>query len=541
MDKTTIFKKSGRRSVKKGDGKKPSNTVLKMIKYLVVFVAVTLVLFFFTALFIPKLVDTSVYKESLEQWLSYKFARDVTAKDIEINLINGSKIILKDLSIMDDPDFSEEPFLISKEAVLSVKFFPIIRGELVIDGIVFVEADLSIIEDDRGKYNIASLGNGNYKNHNGKNLAPTDLSGFFKSPFKKKSTEIVSIAFTDTVVSLNKIGDDDITKEILKLKGLDVALDDLKPQDNGLLSDMILTNDEDDRNMSNISALFRSSKLPLSGKLTIDNSFGTFLGIPFEEMKLYATIRDNVFKVDEMSFKLFGGVVKSKGFIDLSGKIPELVINSSIAGSMANKLIGIVTLNDETFFGKTTFEGTFTGKGKSIEEMKQKLSGEGIFRIEDGIIPAFSIRTELLSLGIIPRNDLPEDLDTRFSIIGGIFLLSDGKFKTSTIVLKSPEWDAFARGSLSMDGKIEVKGNIFLADSMAVEFKSEYFPSFIKDTMGRLSIPFTFSLTGDIEDLEFSLRPKFLMKKNADEIFEDFKKELEKQNQEEHSIKFINY
>ena len=541
MDKTTIFKKSSRRGVKKDGGKKRNSTGLKMIKYLVAFCVFTLSLFFLAALFLPKLVDTTVYKKSLEQWLSYEFARDVTANDIEINLINGSKIILKDLTIMDDPAFSEEPFLISKEAVLSVKFFPIIRGELVIDGIVFVEADLSIIEDDKGKYNIASLGNGNYKNHNRGNLAPTDLSGFSKSPFKKKSTEIERIAFTDSVVSLNKKSDGDITEEILKLKGLDVALDDLKPQDNGLLSGMILQNDEDGRKMSNISALFRSSKLPSSGKLTIDNSLGTFLDIPFEEVKLNATIRDNVFKVDEMSFKLFGGVVKSKGFIDLSGKVPELVINSSIAGSMANKLIGIVTLNDETFFGKTTFEGTFTGKGKSIEEMKQKLSGEGIFRIEDGTIPAFSIRTELLSLGIIPGNDLPEDLDTRFSIIGGIFLLSEGKFKTSTIVLKTSEWDAFARGSLSMDGKIEVKGNIFLAESMANEFKSEYLTSFIKNTVGRFSIPFTFSLTGNIEDLEFSLRPKFLMKKNADEIFEDFKRELEKQNQEEHSIKFIKY
>ncbi len=541
MEKTTIFKRSVRRSVKKDSGKKQKSAGRKLIKCLVLFGMFAVLLFFLAALFLPKLVDTTVYRESLEQWLSYEFARDVTAKDIEINLINGSKIILKDLTIMDDPAFSEEPFLISKEAVLSVKFFPIIRGELVIDGIVFVEADLSIIKDSKGKYNIESLGNGNYTNHNGENLPPTDLSGFFKLPFKEKSTEIERIAFTDSVVSLNRIGDDDITEEILKFEGLDVALEDLKPQENGLLSGMILQSDVDDRNMSNISALFRSSKLPSSGKLTINNSLGTFLGIPFEEVKLNATIRDNVFKVDEMSFKLFGGVVKSKGFIDLSGKVPELVINSSIAGSMANKLIGIITSNDETFFGKTTFEGTFTGKGKTIDEMKQKLSGEGIFRIEDGIIPAFSIRTELLSLGIIPRNDLPEDLDTRFSIIGGIFLLSDGKFKTSTIVLKTSEWDAFARGSLSMDGKIEVKGNIFLADSMAVELKSEYIPSFIKNAVGRFSIPFTFSLTGDIENPEFSLRPKFLMKKNADEIFEDFKRELEQQNQEEHSIKFINY
>lgn len=519
--------------------KKLSNTVKKILKYSVFFTAAILSLFFLAALFIPRVMDTGAYKESLEDWLSYEFARDVTAKDIDIRLINGSRIILKEMSIKDDPTFSEEPFLTSKESVLSIRFFPIIMGELVVDGITFVGADMTIIENSEGKHNVSSLGSGNYENHHQENITPADLSGILKSPFKKKRTEITRIAFADSTVTLKRTGRIDIPEEALRLKGLDIVLYDLKLQEGGLLYDIISKNSETDREKSNLSALFRSSKLPLSCKINLNISFGTIFDSPFEDMKLIATIKDNVFKVDEIGLKLFGGTVKSKGFIDLSGRVPELVVNSSISDVMANKLMGFVCRDDETFFGKTTFEGTFTGKGKSVDEIKSNLSGEGIFRIEDGIIPTFSIRTELLSLGLIPRNDLPEDLDTRFTIIGGSFLLSNCKFEASTIVLKSSEWDAFAQGSLNMEGQVSVKGNIFLTDSMALELKSEYIPSLIRDTAGRLSIPF--KITGNVENPEFLLRPEFLMKKNADEIFEDFKRELEKQIREEYSIKFIKF
>ncbi|MBN1574043.1 MAG: hypothetical protein JW984_12675 [Deltaproteobacteria bacterium] len=507
--------------------------------YLVIFVILVLSSFFLTAFFVPKMLDVNVYRDSLEEWLSYEFARDVTARDIDIKLINGSKIVLKDVSIDDDPAFSKEPFLKSEEVVLSIRFFPLIKGELVVTGITFAGADLTIIENESGKYNVSSLGSGTYKSHHNDSLTSSDLSGTPKSPFKKKSAEIERVALTDTTINFNRTGADDVTNEAVKLKEADIILSDLRLQDNENISDIISKSGETRFERSSIFTLFRSSTLPLSGRLSLDIPFGVFFDSPFEDLKLTATIKDNVFKVDEIGLKLFGGIVRSKGFIDLSGKTPELVVNSSISGVMANKLIGIVCKGDETFFGKTTFEGTFTGKGKSIDEMSCSLSGEGIFRIEDGIIPAFSIRAELLSLGLIPRPDLPEDLDTRFTIIGGSFLLSEGEFKTSTIILKSPEWDAFARGTLNMDGEIDVKGNIFLTDSMALELKTEYIPSLIRDTAGRLSIPF--KITGNLQNPEFLLRPKFLMKKNADEIFEEFKRELEKQNKEEFTIKFIRF
>ncbi|GEM_PF-1850828 len=522
----------------KGKNKKRLNSKeKKILLYLSAFFVVVLSSFFLTAFFIPKMLDTKAYRESLEEWLSYEFARDVTARDIDIKLINGSKIVLKDVSIDDDPAFSEEPFLKAKEAVLSIRFFPIIKRNLVVTGITFVGAELTIIENEAGEYNTSSLGSGIYKDYNRDSAVSSDRSDITKSPLKKKSAEIERIAFNDATVSLNRIGADDILVEALRLKEADITLSDLKLQDKGLLSNIISKSGETRVERSDIFTLFRSSTLPLSGKLSLDIPFGVFFDSPFEDLTLTATIKDNVFKVDEVDLKLFGGMVRSKGFVDLSGKTPELVVNGSISGVMANKLIGIVCKDDETFFGKTTFEGTFTGKGKTIDEMRCNLSGEGIFRIEDGIIPAFSMRTELLSLGLIPRSDLPEDLDTRFTIIGGSFLLSEGEFKTSTIILKSSEWDAFARGSLDMDGQIDVMGNIFLTDSMALELKTEYIPSLIRDTAGRFSIPF--KITGNLQNPEFLLRPKFLMKKNADEIFEDFKRELEKQNKEEYSIKFI--
>jgi hypothetical protein len=215
-----------------------------------------------------------------------------------------------------------------------------------------------------------------------------------------------------------------------------------------------------------------------------------------------------------------------------------MVINAELSNVVANKLLSIIRKDENSCFGRLNFEGTFTAKGKTTGEMIDNLSGEGLIRVEDGHIPSFNIRTELRALGVIPNKGISDLLDTSFSIIGGSFVFSGNKFVTSKLAIKAEEWDAIAKGEVDLSGAVDFSGDIFLSNAMSLDIKPEYLTSMLHNQTGRLSLPF--NITGDVQSLEFLLRPEFLTEKDADEIFDEFKREISEKYREGNSIKFIN-
>jgi hypothetical protein len=129
-------------------------------------------------------------------------------------------------------------------------------------------------------------------------------------------------------------------------------------------------------------------------------------------------------------------------------------------------------------------------------------------------------------------------LDTSFSIIGGSFVLSGNRFVTSKLAIKSEEWDAVIKGEIKLTGVVDFNGNLFLSHTMALNIKPEYIASLLQNPTGRLSLPI--SVTGDVGNLEFLLRPEFLTEKDTDEIFEEFKREIKERYEEGYSVKFFN-
>lgn len=84
-------------------------------------VSCALLLAVVSLIFLPKLIDTSDYRHGVALWLSERLGRSATIGDLSFSVISGPKIILKDLSIADDPDFSNEPFMTAREVDVSVR------------------------------------------------------------------------------------------------------------------------------------------------------------------------------------------------------------------------------------------------------------------------------------------------------------------------------------------------------------------------------------------------------------------------------------
>lgn len=482
-------------------------------------VSCALLLAVVSLIFLPKLIDTSDYRHGVALWLSERLGRSATIGDLSFSVISGPKIILKDLSIADDPDFSNEPFMTAREVDVSVRLVPLLSGNVVVHGIVVKEPEVSIIERDGELLNLATLSAGGNADKS-VDILKTSLFDLDMAPFTSRTTLPDEIDVKDADVTYTMRSTDNAPEEIIRIKDMDIRIDHIES--------------------TKYTNAGRSQKLsiPLSGDIYISISTGLAKGLPFDDLKLTGKIKDDTLRIDKMNTSVFEGVLEASGYINVGPLKRELVVNTRLSNVMANKLFSIILKDENTCFGVLNFEGTFTATGKTTGEMIDNLSGEGLVRIEDGHIPSFNIRTELSSLGLISNDGMTTILDTSFSIIGGSFVLSGNKFFTSKLAIKSEEWDAVVKGEINLTGVVDFYGDVFLSHTMALDIKPEYITSLLHNPSGRLSLPI--SVTGSVESLEFLLRPEFLTEKDADEIFEEFKREIGERYKEGYSIKFIN-
>lgn len=83
--------------------------------------------------------------------------REVTVKDLQVNFWPGVQIELIDVVIEDDASFSEEPFLTAASMDLSLRFWPLLEGNLDISNFTFQQPSIQLIQNNEGQYNFASL------------------------------------------------------------------------------------------------------------------------------------------------------------------------------------------------------------------------------------------------------------------------------------------------------------------------------------------------------------------------------------------------
>lgn len=470
-------------------------------------------------IFLPKLIDTSEYRHGIALWLSDRLGRSASIGDLSFSVIAGPKIILKELKIADDPDFSSEPFMTAREVDVSVRLLPLLSGDVVVREIVVKDPDVFIIEKDGSALNLATLSNG------------TD-PGISIDILKASLFDLKVVPFTDRTVL-----PDEITVKNADLTYTTRAVD-ARPEEIIRIKDMNI-------NINHIEAVkppgAGRSQVPsilFSGDVSISIVTGAAKGLVFDDLALRGKIRDDTLRIDKMRASIFGGKLEISGYLNMSPLKKELVVNARLSNAMADKLLTVIRKDENTCFGVLNFEGTFTATGNSTSAMIDNLSGEGLVRIENGHIPAFNIRTELSSLGLISKDTMTTMLDTSFSIIGGSFVLSGNKFVTSKLAIKSEEWDAVIKGEIKLTGVVDFNGDLFLSHTMALNIKPEYITPLLRNPTGRLTLPI--SVTGDVEDLDFLLRPEFLTEKDTDEIFEEFRREIKERYEGGYSVKFFN-
>jgi len=135
------------------------------------------VLLFLIILALPFFINVNQFKPTLETKLGVAMGRKVGIGDIGLSIISGS-VTVKDVSVADDPAFSNSPFLTAKSLDVGVEMMPLIFSrQLNISSFTIQDPEISLQHNANGTWNYSTLGAAGQSKTSAPAAAPAPAAG----------------------------------------------------------------------------------------------------------------------------------------------------------------------------------------------------------------------------------------------------------------------------------------------------------------------------------------------------------------------------
>jgi AsmA protein len=158
------------------------------------------------AIALPFLVNVNSFRPQIESRLSSAFGRPVKVGNLSLGILSGS-VGADQLSIADDPKFSQAPFIQAKSLKVGVEVMPLLfNKQLNVTQILIDQPEITLLRDQAGVWNFSSLGGGNEsaKNQPAAPSAPA-ASSSPKSSGAPGNLNVAKLELTDGRLSVGSI------------------------------------------------------------------------------------------------------------------------------------------------------------------------------------------------------------------------------------------------------------------------------------------------------------------------------------------------
>lgn len=127
----------------------------KTLKIIGIIIAVLIIL----VIAIPFFIDANTFRPKLESELTEALGRQVKVGNLSLSLFSGG-VAADNISIADDPQFSQSPFVQAKSLKVGVEMIPLIFSRtLNVTELTLTEPQISLVKSENGeKWNFSSLG-----------------------------------------------------------------------------------------------------------------------------------------------------------------------------------------------------------------------------------------------------------------------------------------------------------------------------------------------------------------------------------------------
>jgi len=107
---------------------------------------------------LPFIIDVNTFRPQIESELSSTLGRQVKVGNLKLAIWNGS-VSADDLSIADDPAFSNQPFVRAKALDVGVDLWPLIVSRtLHVNDLTITDPQVALLRNSTGKWNFSSIG-----------------------------------------------------------------------------------------------------------------------------------------------------------------------------------------------------------------------------------------------------------------------------------------------------------------------------------------------------------------------------------------------
>src|SRR5256885_7717751 len=127
-------------------------------KKVLIGVGVAFAVLILIALLLPLLVNVDHFRPEVQTQASAALGRQVTIGELKLAVFSGG-VTANDISIADDPAFSQQAFVKAKSLDVGVDLWPLIFSKaLHVNTLTLQEPEIHLVKGAGGKWNYSSLG-----------------------------------------------------------------------------------------------------------------------------------------------------------------------------------------------------------------------------------------------------------------------------------------------------------------------------------------------------------------------------------------------
>jgi len=258
----------------------------------------------------------------------------------------------------------------------------------------------------------------------------------------------------------------------------------------------------------------QNGNVTAQGKIASSN--GSLYAIDYKDLQATLSMADKVAHIRNFNVNALNGAVQAEGEYAFKGPVPNFSLASKVRGVDLKELystFGSKAENDSQrdIRGRLNADMQVTGSGKTWEEMKPALRGQGQAEVLDGALLNFNLADSVLSGAtgmpgltnmIKPaiRKKYPETFeakDTQFKELKADFDLANGRMNVKNLRITGADFNVDGNGWVDFERNVNFRSSLMLSPQLSADIGgSAREIKYLFNDQKQLEIPF--SVTGKL-------------------------------------------
>jgi uncharacterized protein involved in outer membrane biogenesis len=274
------------------------------------------------------------------------------------------------------------------------------------------------------------------------------------------------------------------------------------------------------------------------GKLS--SADGTLYNIPYKSLDAALSLADKVANIRSLRVNALSGAVQVDGQYSFKDPTPSFAVTSKVQGVDVKELYTALDAKaEQDIRGRLNADMKLSGNGKTWEEIKPNLHGQGEAEVLQGTVYNFNIAESALT-GItgIPgltniinpslRKKYPETFtakDTEFKELKAQVDVADSRMNIKNLRMAAAEFVVLGNGWADFNRRVDIRATMSFSQRLSSDLsQSTREIKYLLNNQGQLEIPF--ALTGKMPNVKPKPDSRFLgqlvqrgfMRRGAEEL-----------------------